>query len=287
MRELRTSYNSDSQEFPWPLGWRTKINVMGVINLTPDSFSDGGLFLETSKAVKRSFSMLEEGADVLDLGAQSTRPGAQIIDSETELSRLLPALKVIRSSHSNALISVDTFRADVAKKALENGANWINDVSGGNGDPEMLTLVALAKCPYVIMHSRGNSQTMNNLCTYKNVVDDVKAGLLRRTEKALSNGILKENIIWDPGLGFAKTTDQNIEILKGLEQLNTEGFPLLIGPSRKRFVGSILNQPDPLKRAYGTSAVICRCTQAKVAMVRVHDVKATCETILMSQTLWG
>jgi len=259
---------------------------MGVINVTPDSFSDGGRFLASEKALGEAQRQLSRGVDVLDLGAQSTRPGAEDVGAEEELRRLLPALKAIRQCCPEALISVDTFLAPVAAKALEAGASWINDVSGGRRDPDLLRVVADARCPVVLMHSRGNSQTMDQLTTYNDVVAQVKEGLLKRSEAAIRAGIDESQIIWDPGLGFAKTHEQNLELLRNLEQLTAGQRPLLIGPSRKRFIGAVLDEPRPKARLWGTAAVACRCAQAGAAVLRVHDVGPIVQTLRMAAELW-
>lgn len=259
---------------------------MGVINITPDSFSDGGRFIHLDAAVQEAKRQLLQGADVLDLGAQSTRPGAIEVGAEEECRRLLPALSTIRSHFPEALVSVDTFLARVAAAALEAGASWINDVSGGRRDPELLRVVADAGCPVVLMHSRGNSQTMDGLTDYDDVMQEVKAGLIERTDAAINAGVKEEQIIWDPGLGFAKTHDQNLQLLKDLEQLTREPIPLLVGPSRKRFIGAVLDEPKPKARLWGTAAVACRCAQAGVAVVRVHDVGPIAQTLRMAATLW-
>ncbi len=270
----------------WPTGWRQRTAVMGVINITPDSFSDGGRFLRRDRAVAEAALQLQLGADVLDLGAQSTRPGADEVGAEEELKRLLPPLREIRNRFPEALISVDTFLAPVAEAALAAGADWVNDVSGGRRDPAMLPLVASAGCPVVLMHSRGNSRTMDQLTDYDDVVEQVRHGLMERTEAALAAGVPAKAIIWDPGLGFAKTHEQNLALLKGLEQLNQEGFPLLIGPSRKRFIGAVLDEPRPRARVWGTAAVACRCAQAGAAVLRVHDVGPIRQTLSMAAVLW-
>ncbi|KGG12408.1 MULTISPECIES: dihydropteroate synthase [Prochlorococcus] len=259
---------------------------MAVINLTPDSFSDGGSYQTIDLAIKKIESCIEDGADVLDLGAQSTRPGAKIIESQEELDRLIPTLKTIRARFPELIISVDTFYSKVAQKAIDLGANWINDISGGRIDPIILEIVANASCPFIITHSRGNSQTMNNLAYYKNVCNEVCDELNKRTVIAIDKGIKEANIIWDPGIGFAKDTEHNLQLLSNLEFFTKKKYPLMVGPSRKRFIGDVINQPNPLLRSQGTSAVICRCVQAKTDIVRVHDVKETKETIVMSSKLW-
>ena len=259
---------------------------MGVINVTPDSFSDGGNYLDPRSALAQATLLLQQGADVLDLGAQSTRPKAEEVGWQEELNRMMPALLAIRAAHPQALISVDTFLLQVAEAALQAGADWINDVSGGRRDPELLRLVAEAGCPYVLMHSRGNSQSMDQLAFYGDVSEDVRLGLLRRTDQALAAGIRSDQLIWDPGLGFAKTTEQNLMLLKDLDRLCSEGFPVLVGPSRKRFIGDVLHEPDPEARLWGTAVVVCRCVAAKVAMVRVHDVGPIDQTLRMAMKVW-
>ena len=272
--------------------WGQRTQVMGVINLTPDSFSDGGRFDHPDQALKQARRFATAGVSVLDLGAQSTRPGAEDVGSGEELRRLLPSLRLIRSAIDSeslpALISVDTYRASVAEAALEAGADWINDISGGTRDPEILKVVADAGCPYVLMHSRGDSQTMDGLVDYG--AAGVVAGVLRElraaTEKALAAGIRQDQLIWDPGLGFAKTTEQNLELLRGLEQLKVDGIPLLVGPSRKRFIGAVLNEPRPKARLWGTAAVVARCVAAGVDVVRVHDGAAIAQVTQMADALW-
>ena len=259
---------------------------MGVINITPDSFSDGGRFLGRDRALDEALRQLKSGADVLDLGAQSTRPGADEVGADEECRRLLPALKAIREHLPTALISVDTFLAPVAAAALEAGASWINDISGGRRDPDLLRVVADAGCPVVLMHSRGDSKTMDQLTDYSDVVNEVKSGLMERSEAAVHAGVHQQQIIWDPGLGFAKTHDQNLQLLRGLEQLTRGPVPVLIGPSRKRFIGDVLNEPRPKARLWGTAAVACRCAHAGAAIVRVHDVGPIVQTLRMAAALW-
>ncbi len=270
----------------WPEQWGLTTCLMGVINITPDSFSDGGVNFNADRALLTSTEFIDKGADVLDLGAQSTRPGAFKITPEEEINRLLPSLKLIRKTHQDQIISIDTFSSKVAECAIENGADWINDVSGGTEDKAILNVVAEADCPYVLMHSRGNSQTMDTYCNYKDLMLEIRNELLVKTEEATNNGVREANLIWDPGIGFAKTTEQNLYILKNISYLQEEGFPLLIGPSRKRFIGDVLNVSNPNERIWGTAAVVCRCVQANVNIIRVHDVGPMSEIIEMSRKLW-
>lgn len=282
----------------------SRTRVMGVINLTPDSFSDGGRFNIPERALAQARRLVAEGVEVLDLGAQSTRPGAESVDPQVERERLLPALSLIRSAIDSGelrlqsqaepgttgtrpLLSVDTFRASVAEAALEAGADWINDVSGGRRDPDLLPLVAKAGCPYVLMHSRGDSHSMDLLTDYgpDGVVKTVIAELQRASERALAMGLRQDQLIWDPGLGFAKTTEQNLELLRQLPELVAQGIPLLVGPSRKRFIGAVLQEPRPLARIWGTAAVLAHCVAAGVAVLRVHDGKPMVQVVRMAQAL--
>jgi len=268
----------------FPDCWGDRPAVMGVINLTPDSFSDGGRFNRVDLALNEASRQLLQGAQVLDLGAQSTRPGAVDVGSKEELSRLLPCLQSIRAAHPQVILSIDTFRASVARTALEAGADWINDVSGGRRDPAMLPLIADAGCPYVLMHSRGDSQTMDNCTDYgaQGVVAGVLQELRLSTDRALQAGLSREQLIWDPGLGFAKTTDQNLQLIQQLEDLQHDGIPLLLGPSRKRFIGAVLDQPRAKARIWGTAAVCARAVEAGVHVVRVHDVGQISQVVTMA-----
>ena len=279
--------------------------VMGVLNLTPDSFSDGGRLASSEAVVPQARRMLAQGAGVLDLGAQSTRPGAQMVGPQVELERLLPALEALqalRRDHPSLLISIDTFEAEVAEAALAAGADWINDVRGANHSPEapngtlrdpaMLPLIARAGCPYVLMHSRGTSQTMDGLARYDDVVTEVRAELLAATDAALAAGVRPEQILWDPGLGFAKTTEQNLELLRRLPELTAgpqtsahRAYPLLVGPSRKRFVGDVLGEPRPRARLWGTAAVCALAVTRGAQVLRVHDVGPIVQVATMSAAL--
>ena len=270
-----------------PTCWGQRPAVMGVINLTPDSFSDGGQFNGEDQATREADRQIRDGADVLDLGAQSTRPGADEVGAEEELRRLIPCLKAIRHAHPDVIISVDTFLAAVASAALDAGADWINDVSGGLHDSAMLPLIAEAGCPYVLMHSRGNSATMDSCTNYgtEGVVNAVRRELRDRTKQALNEGVNQAQLIWDPGLGFAKDNEQNLELIRQLEELQHDGIPLLLGPSRKRFIGAVLNQPRPKARIWGTAAVCARAQAAGVHVLRVHDVGPIHQVVSMGAAI--
>tara|TARA_B100000900_G_scaffold371726_1_gene351155 strand:- start:3337 stop:4179 length:843 start_codon:yes stop_codon:yes gene_type:complete len=269
----------------WPQGWGRKTSIMGIINLTPDSFSDGGDFFSTENALIQATKFISSGVDIIDIGAQSTRPGAKEVGSRIEIERLIPTLKALRNNFPSLLISVDTFNSTVAHKALLNGANWINDVTGGRRDSKILDVVAQFKSPFVITHSKGNSQNMNKLNNYDNLIDDIISDLKILTNKALSKGVMKEKIIWDPGLGFAKDTGQNINILKNLERFKKYGYPILIGASRKRFVGEVINKSIPKERDIGSLAVSCLCSLKKVELVRVHNVDLNFQVLKMADKI--
>ena len=259
---------------------------MGVINLTPDSFSDGGQIKGAGQALAVARRMVAQGATLLDLGAQSTRPGAEDIGAEAELARLLPALKLIRSALPEVLLSIDTFRAPVAAAALAEGADWLNDVSGGRLDPGLLPLAAASGCPLVLMHSRGDSRSMDGLTAYGDLVDEVIGELKEASDRARAAGVAASQLIWDPGLGFAKTEAQCLVLLDGLERLRAQGYPLLVGPSRKRFIGAVLNEPRSRARLWGTAAVVCKAIAAGADIVRVHDVGPIMQTARMADALW-
>ncbi len=260
---------------------------MGVINLTPDSFSDGGRFIDPAAAVVEAGRQLARGADLLDLGAQSTRPGAEELGADRERARLLPALVAIRASHPHALLSIDTFDACVAAAALAAGADWINDVRGASPrrDPAMAALVARAGCPYVLTHSRGDSRTMDGLAVYDDVLLEVRCELQAATDALQAAGVRSEQILWDPGLGFAKTTDHNLVLLRRLPELAAAGYPLLLGPSRKRFIGAVLEEPRPRARLWGTAAVCALAAARGAAVLRVHDVAPIAQVVRMAAAL--
>lgn len=271
--------------------WGDRTLVMGILNLTPDSFSDGGRYEAPEAALRQARLLHRQGADLLDLGGQSTRPGATEIDAEAEIARVLPALRRILASlpppaAGGPLLSIDTFRAPVAAAALAAGAHWINDVSAGRRDPDLLAVVAAAYRPCVLMHSRGDSRTMDGLASYGDVVAEVRQELLRATDRALAAGVRPERILWDPGLGFAKTTAHNLALLRGLALLRAEGFPLLVGPSRKRFIGEVLAEPRPRARLWGTAAVCGQAIAAGADVLRVHDVAPIVQTARMADALW-
>ena len=259
---------------------------MGIINLTPDSFSDGGEFLKCENALYQVEKFINHGVDVIDIGAQSTRPGAEEVGSIIEIERLIPILREIRKKFPKLIISVDTFNSDVAYEALINGANWINDVTGGRRDEKIYSVVSKFDCPFVITHSKGNSKTMNDLTSYENLIENIIDGLKILIEKAISKGVNMNKLILDPGLGFAKNTSQNILVLKNLKRFKNLGYPLLIGASRKRFIGDVLNISNPKERDIGSLAVSCLCSQLNIEIVRVHNVEFNYQIIKMADKIF-
>jgi dihydropteroate synthase len=253
--------------------WGKRTYIMGVLNVTPDSFSDGGEFQTVENALQQALKMIEAGADIIDIGGQSTRPGALEITLEEELARVIPVITAIRQK-SSIPISLDTTRGIVAEKGIAAGADLINDISGGTFDRLLLPTVAKLAVPIILMHSRGNPQTMQSLTHYEDLVKEIKEFLQNQVKVALHCGIARENIIIDPGIGFAKTGEQNLELLRELEQFRDLNLPILIGVSRKRFIGQITGKDDPKERVFGTAAA-CAIAIAKGAdILRVHDVAA-------------
>jgi dihydropteroate synthase len=260
---------------PWivrdrSFAWGERTYLMGILNVTPDSFSDGGLFRSLEAATAQAQALTDAGMDILDIGGQSTRPQAQALELQEELERVIPVIKAVRKV-SNIPISVDTTKAAVAIAAVKAGADIINDVSGATYDPEMLQAAAQLKVPIILMHLRGTPQTMQQLTDYNNLVEDVIAALKERVAAACTAGVVPDQIAIDPGIGFAKTGSQNIDLLRHLSAFRALGHPILVGPSRKSFIGHILNQPDPTERVWGTAAACCAAIAGGADLLRVHD----------------
>jgi dihydropteroate synthase len=256
--------------------------VMGILNVTPDSFSDGGRYVELSDAVRHGWRMYQDGAQLIDVGGESTRPGADRVDAETEMARVLPVIRELAAL--GVPMSIDTTRAAVAAAALEAGVAVVNDVSGGLADPDMAKVVADAGCPWVLMHWRGHSRRMQELAKYDDVVADVRAELSRRVDEALAAGVAADRIVIDPGLGFAKTAEHNWQITVRLTELVDLGFPLLFGASRKSYLGLLLADADgtprpPLERDVATAATSVLAVAAGAWGVRVHDVRGTLDAL--------
>lgn len=255
--------------------------VMGVLNVTPDSFSDGGRFDDTDIAIRHALQMIEDGADIIDIGGESTRPGSERISVQVELDRVLPVIAGLVDS--GVAISIDTMRAEVARAAIDAGACMINDVSGGKSDPEMLSYVSTLTVPFILMHWRGPSNIMNTLTDYNDVVADVASEISNQVDVAVAAGIARERIAIDPGIGFAKTVNQNWPILKHLDVLEALGLPILMGASRKKFLGELLAKDgvprDSDERESATTAISTLMAARGLWAVRVHDVKPSSDAI--------
>jgi len=247
--------------------------VMGILNLTPDSFADGGRHNSFDAGVARGLEMIAEGVDIIDIGGESTRPGADRISAEEEQSRVMPVIAEL--SKHGAKISIDTMRADTAEKAVQAGASIINDVSGGLSDPAMFATVKKLGVPYILMHWRGDSKEMNSRAIYTDVVNDVISEINSQIDAALDAGISKSQLIIDPGLGFAKDAEHNWEILRNLKQFTSMGYPVLIGASRKRFLGG--DNPD--EREAATIELTKTLVPQGIWGVRVHSVKPHVDVI--------
>ena len=264
---------------------------MGIVNVTPDSFSDGGRFVETAAAVAHGRRLLAEGADILDVGGESTRPGATRPLVEEELARVVPVIEALAGD--GAVVSVDTMRSEVARAAVAAGAAVVNDVSGGLADPAILDVVAESGATYVAMHWRGHADRMQDLASYDEpggVVEAVVRELSERAAAALAAGIPAERLVLDPGLGFAKTADHNWALVAGLDRLHALGHPLLVGGSRKSFLGSLLRGADGSPRAVGdresaSTALTLLLAQRGVWAIRVHDVRASADALAVLERL--
>ncbi|MBW4639831.1 MAG: dihydropteroate synthase [Gloeocapsa sp. UFS-A4-WI-NPMV-4B04] len=267
------------------LEWGQRTYLMGVLNVTPDSFSDGGKFNTPAAALMQAQQLVAAGADIIDVGGQSTRPGAVEISLEEELERVLSVLQVLRPEIP-VPISVDTTRAAVAKAAVEAGADMINDISAGTFDLSMLPTVAQLNVPIVLMHIRGTPQTMQKLTDYQDLIGEIYQFLEQQINVANLAGIEPDKIIIDPGIGFAKNHEQNLEILRRLSVFSPLNCPILIGVSHKSFIGRILNQPDPKARVWGTAAACCAAIASGANILRVHDVKEMRDVCLVADAIF-
>ena len=247
---------------------------MGILNVTPDSFSDGGNFQDTEDAVMHALNMAREGADIIDIGGESTRPGSDRIGAAEQKERVLPVISALsKQLPQNIIISIDTTLAEVAEAAIAAGAGMINDISAGRDDPDLIKVAAQCHCPYVIMHMQGTPKTMQVNPTYKDVVQEIRDFLLERVEVAQTSGMRRENVIIDPGIGFGKTKEHNLELMAGLRRFVDTGYPVLLGASRKRFMGSLCAGVAPEQLIGATCATTALGVAAGVKIFRVHDVR--------------
>ncbi len=269
-----------------PLGLKTA--VMGILNVTPDSFSDGGLYTKPEEALKRAVQMVEEGADIIDIGGESTRPGSERIGAEEELNRVLPVLKLVRKELPDVWISIDTYKSEVAEACLEEGADMVNDISGGTFDEKMFEVISSYNCPYVITHIKGRPETWKSEpIVYEDVIDEIVRWFEERIKKLTACGYAREeNLILDPGIGFGKLPEHNVEILRRFEELRIFGKPLMVGVSRKSFIGLILEgfinkETQPHERLFGSLGALAPAVLQGANIVRVHDVGETREFLAL------
>lgn len=259
--------------------------VMGILNVTPDSFSDGGKYNNLNKAINHAIRMEGEGADIIDIGGESTRPGAKPVDIEEELKRVIPVIEGIRK-RSNIIISIDTYKSVVAAKAISAGAGLVNDISGLRFDKNMVRIVSESKVPVIVMHMLGNPQNMQSDISYANLMKELILFFEERVSVLTANGVNKINIILDPGIGFGKTINHNLTIIRELNRIVDLGFPVLVGPSRKSFIGNILNLSFE-ERIEGTAAVVTVAIMNGSRIVRVHDIKEMLRIVNMTEKICG
>ncbi len=263
--------------------WGKRTYIVGILNVTPDSFSDGGLYYHLEAALKQAERLIEAGADIIDIGGESTRPFSKPVPVEEELSRVIPVIEGIRKRF-DIPISIDTYKAKVAKEALEAGAQIVNDISALRFDPQMSQVVAEYQAPVILMHMKGTPQTMQIDPSYEDVIGEIKDFLGRRVEEAQKAGIKREKIILDPGIGFGKRFEDNLKIIKEIKAFFDLGYPVMLGPSRKSFLGQILDK-EARERDAGTMAVVALAAYQGVHLVRVHNVEMAVDTIKVIQAL--
>ncbi|MEE9368157.1 MAG: dihydropteroate synthase [Pontiella sp.] len=279
---VRRIYNWQCRDRTLKLGERTL--VMGILNVTPDSFSDGGEFSDPGKAVERALEMVAQGADIIDIGGESTRPGANPISISAEIDRTIPIISNIRA-HSDVPISIDTTKSEVALRAMEAGADIINDVSAFETDPAMAAIAAQTNAGVVLMHMKGSPKTMQDNPDYDCVTDEIRHYLRSRMEFAIERGVHRNRIVLDPGIGFGKTVEHNLALLRRLTELEKCDTPILIGASRKSFIGRILGKEAPSERLAGSLAIAAWAVAQGTHILRVHDVIDTCDICRLMDTL--
>ncbi|MEO0948737.1 MAG: dihydropteroate synthase [Cyanobacteria bacterium J06641_5] len=266
--------------------WGARTYIMGVLNITPDSFSDGGDYNALAAAVARAEQFVAAAVDILDVGGQSTRPGAAEISLADELDRVVPVIAALRAQFDTP-ISIDTTRAAVAEAAIAAGADLVNDISGGTFDPYMLATVARLQVPIVLMHLRGTPETMQRFTDYADLIGEIAEVLAQQRDRAIVAGIAPAAIVADPGIGFAKTSEQNLELLRQLPALRARlNLPLLVGSSRKGFIGKILDRSNPKDRVWGTAATCCAAIAGGADILRVHDVAEMSDVARVADAIW-
>jgi dihydropteroate synthase len=290
LEELANGFNAFVSRRGWMLPTRSgevdmkrRTALMGVLNVTPDSFSDGGNYLDADKAIAHGLELVAHGADIVDIGGESSRPGAAPVSAREEMERVLPVLRALRRAVSIP-ISIDTYKAQVARAALDEGADIVNDISALRSDPGMVSLVVAEKAPVVLMHMQGSPRTMQVSPHYENVVEEVKTFLLERVRYAVEAGGEPARILIDPGIGFGKSLGHNLALLRDLPALASLGHPLLVGPSRKTFIGKVLGV-GPEDRLEGTLAAVAAAVLGGANMIRVHDVKEARRAVQIADAL--
>ena len=260
--------------------------IMGIVNTTPDSFSDGGQFDDTESAIAHARALLAQGADILDIGGESTRPGAAKVSLDEELQRTIPVIRGIIAAHPDAVVSIDTTKAEVARQAIDAGASIINDISGMTFDEAMPSVAATARAPVIVMHIRGTPETMQDDTSYVDVVAEVTEFLQQRVEVAREHGIPITQLILDPGIGFGKSVEQNYEIIRRLPELTALGHAVLIGTSRKSLIGKLLDKPAT-ERLLGTAATVAGAIMTGAHIIRVHDVDEMVDVVRVTEAICG
>lgn len=259
--------------------------VMGVLNVTPDSFSDGGRFASPDAAIEHCISMVDAGADMVDIGGESTRPGSDPVEDDEQIRRVVPVIQAVKNERLPAVLSIDTTRSKVAAAALDAGAHLINDISAGQDDPDMFSLVARRRSPIILMHMLGRPKTMQQAPAYDDVTAEVSGFLNERIITAGMRGIDVDKILLDPGIGFGKALPHNMELLRRLRELTVLGRPLVVGTSRKSFIGKITGESEPSNRLFGTAASVAWSVANGAAIVRVHDVEPMAKVVKMIRAI--
>jgi len=267
------------------LDFSLRTHVMGILNVTPDSFSDGGVFFRTDQAIEQARLLASEGADIIDIGGESTRPGSDAVPEDEEIKRVVPVIKAISGEGGTGTpLSIDTTKSRVAEAALRAGASMINDISGLMADPDMARVAAAHGVPVVVMHIRGTPKTMQKDIVYQDLMGEIRDYLKRAVERAVTAGVREDRVLVDPGIGFGKTLENNLEIIRNLGMLRSLGCPLVLGPSRKSFIGAVLDLPVTA-RTEGTAAAVALGIANGADLVRVHDVKAMVRVCRMTDAI--
>ena len=293
--EEQLAEQTASRAAPWQIrehrfDWGSRTYLMGVLNVTPDSFSDGGEFNAMEDAIAQAKHLVESNMDILDIGGQSSRPGSKPTTLQEECDRVIPIIQAIRASSHDWLrdipLSVDTTRAEVARRSIAAGADIINDISGGTYEPDIFKVAAESDAPLILMHLRGTPETMQQMTDYDDLMGEIIKFLAAQLDQAVEAGVDPKKLAIDPGIGFAKTVEQNLTILRELEKMQALGCPILVGTSRKSFIGKLLNQPEAKERIWGTAAT-CDCAIAHGAdILRVHDAPQMRDVCRMADALW-